>query len=198
MTHIFVWQQRALCPAVLCCHMGGCAGPYQQPEKLVQEHWSGSKQAMGVSALRYPGGEEANTFQWAPPPYNNQTRPRPVLTAAKGFPGGDFLFYNRASAAFQYSVMDFDQLMGLAAELGGAAVYVVLNHDSVNVGGPLGATDWGHADLKAAAVAWASYIARKGYPARLPPHLYNVAFHLETHGTAACLIPGCPSQYLLH
>ena len=121
-----------------------------------------------MSSLRYPGGEEANTFQWAPPPYNNETKPKPMLTTYKGFPGGDPLFYNQISGTFQYSIMDFDQLMGLASELGAAAVYIVLNHDSVNVGGQLGLTAWSNDDLKAAAVAWASYIVRKGYPVRLP------------------------------
>ena len=129
--------------------------------------WVWLTQAMGVGSLRYPGGEEANSFQWAPPPYNNMTRPKPVLTTPKGFPGGDFLFYNQFSGNFQYSVMDFDQLMGLASELGVAAVYIVLNHDTVNKGGPLGLADWSNDDLKAAAVAWASYIVRKGYPVRL-------------------------------
>ena len=143
--------------------------------------WVWSKQAMGVSALRYPGGEEANTFQWAPPPYTNETTPKPVLTAPKGFPGGDFLFYNQISGTFQYSVMNFDQLMGLASELGVAAVYIVLNHDSVNVGGQLGLANWSNDDLKAAAIAWASYIVRKGYTVRL-------------HSSSAAALPQCSAR----
>ena len=154
------------------------------------QQWVWYKQAMGVSSLRYPGGEEANTFQWAPPPYTNQTTPKPVLTTPKGFPGGDFLFYNQISGTFQYSVMNFDQLMGLASELGVAAVYIVLNHDSVNVGGQLGLADWSNDDLKAAAVAWASYIVRKGYMVRLllspAAALPQISAWNEGFGTAGC------------
>lgn len=58
-------------------------------------------QAMGTRSMRYPGGEEANSYQWAPPPYGPTTKPRPVLTTTYGFPGGDFLFYNNWRGAFQ-------------------------------------------------------------------------------------------------
>ena len=137
---------------------------------------------MGVSSLRYPGGEEANTYMWAPPPYTAQTKPKPVLTTTKGFPGGDFLFYSRWSGAFQYSVMDFDQVMGVAAALNATQSYVVLNHDSINVGGNLGDPAWGYNDLKAAAVAWASYIARKAYPVRAVLPRGIVAVHTLSWG----------------
>ena len=58
-------------------------------------------QAMGTRSLRYPGGEEANSYQWAPPPYGPTTKPRAVLTTTYGFPGGDFLFYNSWRREFQ-------------------------------------------------------------------------------------------------
>jgi hypothetical protein len=121
-------------------------------------------QAMGVGSLRYPGGEEANSYQWAPPPY---TKPQPVLTTTKGFPGGDFLFYDRSTRAFKSPVLDFDQLMTLAAAMNASSgTFVVLNHDSINVGGNLGDPAWGYPQLRAAALAWASYIARMAYPVR--------------------------------
>ena len=121
---------------------------------------------MGVSSLRYPGGEEANSFEWAPPPYTAQTKPWPVLTTGNGFPGGDWLFYDRFQGAFQSSVMDFDQLMEIAAALNITNPYLVLNHDSVNIQGPRANSDWGYGQLKEAAVAWAQYIVRRNFTVR--------------------------------
>ena len=119
---------------------------------------------MGVSSLRYPGGEEANTYEWAPLPYTDATKPSPVLTTTAGEPGGDFLFYERASHSFQSPPMDFDSLMRVAAALNTSGTYIVLNHDSVNVPGKLGDPAWGYTQLRAAALAWAAYIARMAYP----------------------------------
>ena len=116
---------------------------------------------MGIASLRYPGGEEANTYEWAHPPYTAQTKPQPVLTTGSGFPGGDWLFYNRFLGSFQGSVMDFDQLMEICAALNITNPYLVLNHDSVNMGGPDASSNWGYGQLKQAAVAWAEYIVRK-------------------------------------
>jgi hypothetical protein len=56
---------------------------------------------MGIRSLRYPGGEEANSFEWAPPPYGPNTTPQPILTTTYGFPGGDWLFYDRYNQRFQ-------------------------------------------------------------------------------------------------
>ena len=121
---------------------------------------------MGVGSLRYPGGEEANTYEWAPPPYTAASKPDPVLTTTAGEPGGDFLFYERSSRSFQSPVMDFDGLMRVAAALNTSGTFVVLNHDSMNVAGNLGDPAWGYTQLRAAALAWASYISRMAYPVR--------------------------------
>ena len=121
---------------------------------------------MGISSLRYPGGEEANSYEWAPPPYTAQTKPQPVLTTKSGFPGGDWLFYDRFHGTFQSSVMSFDQLMDICAALNISDPYLVLNHDSVNIGGPMASTDWGYVQLKQAAMAWAQYIVQKNYTVR--------------------------------
>ena len=123
-------------------------------------------QAMGITSLRYPGGEEANSYEWAPPPYTAQTKPQPVLTTGSGFPGGDWLFYDRFRGSFQSSVMNFDQLMDICRALNITDPYLVLNHDSVNIGGPRASPDWGYAQLKQAAVAWAQYIVQKNYTVR--------------------------------
>ncbi|EIE20640.1 hypothetical protein COCSUDRAFT_57209 [Coccomyxa subellipsoidea C-169] len=122
--------------------------------------------AMGTRSLRYPGGEEANSYQWAPPPYGPTTKPKPILTTTYGFPGGDFLFYNDWTRTFQGSVMNFDEFMEVAAVLNVTDPYVILNHDSVNVDGRYADPAWGYTQLKAAAVAWLQYIVRMGYPVR--------------------------------
>ena len=123
-------------------------------------------QAMGISSLRYPGGEEANSYEWAPPPYLAQTKPQPVLTTGSGFPGGDWLFYDQFHGTFQSSVMSFDHLMDICAALNISDPYLVLNHDSVNIGGPRASTDWGYVQLKQAAIAWAQYIVQQNYTVR--------------------------------
>ena len=124
---------------------------------------------MGIASLRYPGGEEANTYEWAPPPYTALTKPQPVLTSGSGFPGGDWLFYNRFAGGFQSSVMDFDQLMAICKDLNISNPYLVLNHDSINLAGPRASTSWGYGELKDAAVAWAGYIFGKNYSVRPYP-----------------------------
>ena len=121
---------------------------------------------MGISSLRYPGGEEANSYEWAPPPYTAQTKAQPVLTTGSGFPGGDWLFYDRFRGTFQSSVMSFDQLMDICAALNISEPYLVINHDSVNIGGPRASTEWGYLELKQAAVAWAQYIVQRNYTVR--------------------------------
>lgn len=63
----------------------------------------------------------------------------------------------------QGSVMDFDQLMAIAAALNVTDPYIVLNHDSVNVLGRYADPAWGYNSLKAAAVAWLKYIVSKQY-----------------------------------
>ena len=118
---------------------------------------------MNIASLRYPGGEEANTYEWAAPPYTLATTPQPVLTTTKGFPGGDWMFYNRFSRAFQSTVMDFDKFMGIAGALSNAEPYIVLNHDGLNVDDPLADSRWGYDQLKDAAVAWLQYIVRMNY-----------------------------------
>ncbi len=119
-----------------------------------------------MTSLRYPGGEEANSYEWAPPPYTAQTKPQPVLTTGSGFPGGDWLFYDRFRGSFQSSVMNFDQLMDISRALSITDPYLVLNHDSVNIGGPRASPDWGYVQLKQAAIAWAQYIVQKNYTVR--------------------------------
>ena len=119
--------------------------------------------------MRYPGGEEANTYEWAPPPYTALTKPQPVLTSGSGFPGGDWLFYNRFAGGFQSSVMDFDQLMAICKDLNISNPYLVLNHDSMNLAGSTASTSWGYGELKDAAVAWAGYIFGRNYSVRPYP-----------------------------
>lgn len=57
--------------------------------------------------MRYPGGEKANTFLWAPPPFN-ATRSRPGLTSEAGWPAIAPALYNLSAHDYMAPPLDFE------------------------------------------------------------------------------------------
>ena len=64
-------------------------------------------QRLRPSSLRYPGGEKANTFLWAPPPFN-ATRSRPGLTSEAGWPAIAPALYNLSAHDYMAPPLDFE------------------------------------------------------------------------------------------
>lgn len=89
-------------------------------------HWSGCfLQRLRPGSLRYPGGEKANSYLWAPPPFTAE-HSRPLLTSEAGWPASAPALYNLSAHDYAAPPLDFEGFMRLV-DATGAEPYIVLN-----------------------------------------------------------------------
>jgi alpha-L-arabinofuranosidase len=114
--------------------------------------------------LRYPGGEEADSFLWSVPPFS-QAQPTLARTGAEEFPAGS-RFTAADNATFVVDVLDFDEVMETAQKVG-ASVNVVVCFDSLYRSATPGGTAPTKSQLLATAREWVRYAnVRRGFAVR--------------------------------
>jgi alpha-L-arabinofuranosidase len=116
---------------------------------------------LGVGSLRYPGGEEADSYLWSSAPF---TAPQPKLarTGPAEWPSNDPRWVS-GGTKFVHAPLDFDQFMAYCRDLG-AEPTVVVPMDAMYRPAAAGSTAPDKQLLLDTAVAWVRYANLvKGY-----------------------------------
>ncbi|MGF1633838.1 MAG: alpha-L-arabinofuranosidase [Phycisphaerae bacterium] len=109
---------------------------------------------LGVTHLRYPGGEKSDAFLWSVPPFD-VARPTLSRTGPAEWPAGDRRLVDE-SGQFIHTPLDFDTFLALCREVSAEPVVVVALDAAFKPAVPPG-TSPTYGELKAAAVAWVEY-----------------------------------------
>ncbi|KAK9835997.1 hypothetical protein WJX81_004851 [Elliptochloris bilobata] len=118
-------------------------------------------QRLRPGSLRYPGGEKANSYLWAPPPFD-AARSRPLLTCEAGWPATAPALYNLSAHDYVAPPLDFEGFMRLV-DATGAEPYIVLNLAGKSNMEPAASLRFDASELKAGAVSWLAHIRARGY-----------------------------------
>lgn len=129
---------------------------YLKPERSTTD----ALNAMGVTYLRYPGGNKSDFYFFSKPPWQHS---EPTLArTGKGAVGGRDRVLNNYSE-FGVDVLDFDEFMAMCREIGAEPVLCVAA-DEYLVDYPEGCTWATREEMIAHAVEWVHYAnIRKGY-----------------------------------
>jgi hypothetical protein len=156
-----------------CC-LGGCRArsatsaaclphvvPVRDPRALPDATRRRARQGLRPGSLRYPGGEKANSFMWAPPPFT-AGHSRPLLTSEAGWPATAPALYNLSAHDYVAPPLDFEGFMRLV-DATGAEPYIVLNLAGKSNMEPAASAQFNASVLKAGAAAWLGHIRARGY-----------------------------------
>ncbi|MCW8129191.1 MAG: alpha-L-arabinofuranosidase [Planctomycetota bacterium] len=116
---------------------------------------AGALKELGVQALRYPGGEKADSYLWSVPPFE-QPRPTLARTGPTQWPSSDRTLFEADGRTFKRAPLDFDAFMDLCKATGAEPVLVVC-YDSMYLPAVPGGTAPTREQLLETAVAWVRY-----------------------------------------
>jgi hypothetical protein len=110
---------------------------------------------MGVKFLRYPGGEESDSYLWSSPPF---TAPAPSLSRVGPleWPSGSSQFMQPDHRTFKVDPLNFDEYMSIAKNIGAEPV-IVVDLDSMYKSATAGGIAPTREQLLQAAVQWVRY-----------------------------------------
>ena len=138
--------------------------------------------AMGVSYLRYPGGNKSDFYFFSKPPYE---KAEPTLArTGKGATGGRGKMLKNNYTEFKYDVLDFDEFIQMCLEVGAEPV-VVVAADEYLVDYPEGSTWSTKEQLLQHAVEWVRYAnIKKKYDVKFWM-IGNESWHPENENSTA-------------
>lgn len=117
-----------------------------------------SLSTLGVKLLRYPGGEKSDNYLWSSAPWS-RAEPAFARTGPCEWPSADY----PGNVAPDNSVVDFDEFMTVARQVG-AEPLIVVAFDAMYLGARCGGTAPSKAQLLTNAKEWVRYANRvKGY-----------------------------------
>lgn len=130
-------------------------------ERLPKRPLQAALKEMGVRSLRFPGGEDSDSYLWSVPPFSKSV-PTLARTGPGEWPANDRRFTLPDQETLR-DTLDFDEFMAVAKQLGAEPVVVVC-YDSMYKPAEDGGTAPNRAQLLETAVEWVRYAnITKGY-----------------------------------
>lgn len=109
-------------------------GTYISPG--TQEATSKTLKTMGMTMIRYPGGEKSDNYGWSSFPFN-KPQPKMLLTGNCQWPSGDGRFVEDDGITCKPEVLDFDEFIEMCQQVNAEPI-IVCAYDAAYYGGQEG------------------------------------------------------------
>ncbi|MDQ3191857.1 MAG: fibronectin type III domain-containing protein [Bacteroidota bacterium] len=124
---------------------------YLKPIKSTQENLKN----LGVKYLRFPGGEKADSYWWATPPYS-QANHKLARTGPFEWPAYDFNFVEQDFTTLKDHTLNFDQFIEISKSINAEPI-IVLSYTGMFKDPTPGGTKPGREEAFVSAEAWVRY-----------------------------------------